>query len=87
VADTLQSGDSGPEVAELQQWLVNLGYHVEVNSQFDEYTLEAVKSYQQYCSVEVTGIADATTLSYVEAHANTAAQSTYHQDGYDGSYQ
>jgi len=77
VADTLRLGDSGPEVAALQQRLVGLGYQLEVTSSYDDHTYEAVKGYQQYCGVDVTGIADPSTLSYLEAHASTAAQGTY----------
>ncbi len=85
VADTLQLGDSGPEVAALQQQLAGLGYQLEVTSSYDDYTYEAVKSYQQYCGVDVTGIADPNTLSYLEAHASTAALGTYEQGTYDQS--
>jgi len=85
VTEALQIGDSGSEVAELQQRLADLGYQIPVSGSYDEQTYEAVKSYQQYCGVEVTGVADTNTLSYLEAHASTAAQGTYHQDqeGYE----
>src|SRR5215468_3059668 len=48
VADTLRLGDSGPEVAALQQRLVGLGYQLEVTSSYDDHTYEAVKGYQQH---------------------------------------
>lgn len=83
VADTLQLGDTGPEVAALQQRLAGLGYQLRVTSSYDDHTYEAVKSYQQYCGVDVTGIADTNTRTYLEAHASTAAQGTYDQVGYD----
>jgi len=82
VADSFQLGDSGPEVAELQQRLVALGYQLPVTGSYDEETYESIKSYQQYCGVEVTGIADPNTLSYLEAHASTAEQGTYDQESY-----
>jgi peptidoglycan hydrolase-like protein with peptidoglycan-binding domain len=79
VADTLQAGDSGPEVEQLQTQLLNLGYQVEVNSQYDEATTEAVRLYQQQNTLQETGIADLDTQNYVETHANQNSNQGYEE--------
>jgi peptidoglycan hydrolase-like protein with peptidoglycan-binding domain len=83
VADTLQAGDSGPEVEQLQQHLQNLGYQLEVNSQYDETTTEAVRLYQQQNSLLDTGIADLDTQNYVETHANQNVAQAADQGNYE----
>ncbi|MDT4899581.1 MAG: putative peptidoglycan binding domain [Pseudonocardiales bacterium] len=83
MADTLQAGDSGPEVEQLQQHLQNLGYQLEVNSQYDETTTEAVRLYQQQNSLLDTGIADLDTQNYVETHANQNVGQAADQGNYE----
>lgn len=51
-----QSGDDGPEVVELQERLVQLGYSLTADGVFGDETLNAVKKYQQAQGMEVDGV-------------------------------
>jgi hypothetical protein len=84
VNEPLQSGDSGPEVDELHQQLAALGYQVNTAGPFDEYTEQAVRSYQEYCGLEATGVADANLREYLFAAAQYD-QSAYDEGGYETS--
>ncbi len=67
--ETLQPGDTGSDVQQLQQQLAGLGYPVSVTGEFDELTEQAVRGYQEYCGVEATGVADAGIRQQLEATA------------------
>ena len=60
-----QSGDEGPEVVELQERLIQLGYNISVaDGVFGSETTAAVKKYQQDIGAEVDGVVgDATYYS------------------------
>ena len=52
-----QSGDEGPEVVELQERLIQLGYNISVaDGVFGSETTAAVKKYQQDIGAEVDGV-------------------------------
>lgn len=52
-----QSGDEGPEVVELQERLIQLGYNISVaDGVFGSETTSAVKKYQQDIGAEVDGV-------------------------------
>lgn len=52
-----QSGDEGPEVVELQERLIQLGYNISVaDGVFGAETASAVKKYQQDIGAEVDGV-------------------------------
>ena len=62
-AQTLQKGDSGPQVKALQNALKNLGYYTgSLDSSFGYSTATAVSDFQRANSLTVTGIANPTTL-------------------------
>jgi hypothetical protein len=71
---TLQRGDDGDEVMQLQEALVALGYDVgEPDGSFGPATEEAVKKFQADAGLEADGIAGPATLSAVnEALASNA---------------
>lgn len=52
----LQPGTTGTHVERLQRDLSQLGYRVEVNGVFDEFTENAVKKFQQDNNLTVDGI-------------------------------
>lgn len=60
---TLQLGDSGDNVADLQSKLASLGfYEGEINGTYDELTKESVEKFQIHQGLEATGIAEQQTL-------------------------
>ena len=59
---SLQPGDSGPEVGELQQSLANYGYGIAVAGTYDDATLMVVTAFQRHFRPAlVHGIADPST--------------------------
>ena len=58
-----QKGDTGDEVRSIQERLVELGYEVTVNGNFDDLTEDAVSGFQRWNDLLVTGIVDKTTYS------------------------
>lgn len=61
VYTTLRSGDTGDPVVELQDMLRQLGYLTAVSGVYDDATVSAVKTFQQYNGLTSDGIAGATT--------------------------
>lgn len=59
--DNIAFGDRGDRVMELQAALVKAGLNIKVDRDFGEQTRQAVKDYQQYHGLAVTGVADADT--------------------------
>ena len=53
---TLENGDSGEAVVQLQKELNEHGYHVAIDGDFGPKTLEAVKSFQSNKGLEVDGV-------------------------------
>ena len=67
-----ERGHSGQEIGELQQRLSDLGFEISVTHEFDEYTEEALRRYQQdWLYAEGTGVADEGTLGQLEYHHST----------------
>ena len=57
-----QSGDEGPEVVELQERLIQLGYNISIaDGVFGSETTAAVKKYQQDIGAEVDGVVGTAT--------------------------
>ena len=59
--ETLRKGDRGDEVVQLQDVLCQLGYLSEVTGEYDNATVAAVRTFQQYNGLAVDGLAGATT--------------------------
>ena len=58
----LQYGDAGEEVLRLQRRLANLGfYYDEINGEYNDFTLNAVKGFQAHSGLQETGIASEDT--------------------------
>jgi peptidoglycan hydrolase-like protein with peptidoglycan-binding domain len=67
-----ERGHSGQEIGEMQQRLADLGFEIGVTNEFDEYTEEALRRYQQdWLYAEGTGVADEGTLNHLEYHHST----------------
>ena len=60
---TLRSGDSGADVTQMQQALVNLKYTLSVTGTYDAATKEAVIAFQQRNQLSVDGVAGPNTLT------------------------
>lgn len=58
---TLRKGDRGDDVVQLQDVLCQLGYLKEVTGEYDNATVAAVRTFQQYNGLAVDGVAGATT--------------------------
>jgi peptidoglycan hydrolase-like protein with peptidoglycan-binding domain len=69
---TLQLGDTGAEVSDLQDRLYQLGYDLYGSGQYDTYTQEAVRRFQTDYGLEPTGVADDDTLGYVNHYTASA---------------
>ena len=61
VPQTLSRGMNGSDVERLQTDLSAKGYEVSVNGNFDEYTEDAVKSFQKDNGLTVDGVVGAET--------------------------
>ena len=58
---TLRKGDRGDDVVQLQDALCQLGYLSTVTGEYDNATVAAVRTFQQYNGLAVDGVAGATT--------------------------
>lgn len=68
----------GPEVALLQQYLVEQGYDVKINETFDLQTFTALKAFQLAQGLSPTGMTDAATCQILNQHfAHTHALACY----------
>lgn len=54
-------GDQGSEVAEIQGYLIRLGYDVQADGDYGPSTVDAVKSFQKSQGLAVSGMVDANT--------------------------
>ena len=72
---TLQFGSKGDDVKELQQYLNNNGYSLNVDGDFGNNTLSAVKDYQQKNGLDVDGIVGDNTWGKLLG-SNTSANSS-----------
>ncbi len=89
--DTLEKGDKGTAVKQLQQRLKELGYYsATIDSSYGTQTVNAVKAFQKKNGLSQTGIADAATQkklnssSAVKANASTTEVSGTLQKGHRG---
>lgn len=62
----LKRNDVGTDVAELQDYLLQKGYKIKIDSEFGEATENAVKDFQKKNNIDVTGTVDVTTLYYIK---------------------
>ncbi|MBR4080170.1 MAG: peptidoglycan-binding protein [Clostridia bacterium] len=60
---TVRKGDRGDLVVQLQDALVQLGYLSNVTGEYDNATVAAVRTFQQYNGLAVDGVAGSTTQS------------------------
>ena len=75
---TLSKGDKNDDVLEMQTRLYQLGFLLDDrDGAFGTKTQTAVKQFQQYAGLEVTGIADAATLTVL--YSDTAPRTEYAQ--------
>lgn len=60
-ADAFRMGDQGAEVAEIQGYLIKLGYDVMADGDFGPSTVDAVKSFQKSQGLKENGMVDENT--------------------------
>lgn len=86
MSDYFDLGATGPEVDEMHQQLASLGYDVGPTYEYDDYTANALRSFQQDClGAEATGVADADTLAQLRAYTgyetSGSASAEYYEAG------
>lgn len=65
-SEFLSYGSSGPEVAEVQQKLRNLGYSIPVDGVFGYDTEQAVKALQTACGLHIDGVVGEDTALFLD---------------------
>ena len=73
---SLELGDKGAEVADLQRGLVRHGYDIVVDGDFGNGTLNALKSFQRANGLVADGIAGPLTLARLNADSSSSAPPT-----------
>src|SRR5690625_3254142 len=69
--ELLQKGDYGEAVDQLQHFLIEIGYPIEQTNIYDELTTWAITDLQlQSSNINVTGIYDEQTKSFIESVLN-----------------
>ncbi len=64
----MKLGDKGPEVKELQEKLIALGYDLKADGDFGPKTLAAVKAFQKQHDLEDDGVVGKLTLKKIQEH-------------------
>ncbi|WP_309640702.1 peptidoglycan-binding protein [Flavobacterium sp.] len=73
VALVLSKGARGSEVTQIQKYLYEIGYTIEIDGWFGNQTETLLKEYQSQNAMSVTGIADAMTIGALQEDANQMA--------------
>lgn len=73
VATVLSKGTRGSKVTQIQKYLYDLGYAIEIDGWFGNQTETILKDYQSKNSMAVTGMADAVTIGALQEDANQIA--------------
>lgn len=74
-AETLESGDEGQEVKDVQVRLSSLGYGIDVDGNFGPSTAEAVRKFQAAYDMEVDGVIGQTTYQALMGRAMPVSRS------------
>lgn len=73
VDPTLSIGARGSKVTQIQKYLFDIGYTVDIDGWFGNQTENLLKEYQAKNFMKVTGIADAVTIGALQEDANKIA--------------
>lgn len=73
VATTLSKGARGSQVTQIQKYLYDLGYVIEIDGWFGNETETRLKDYQTKNAMTATGSADAITIGALQEDANQMA--------------
>ena len=73
VNTTLSKGARGSQVTQIQKYLFDLGYTIEIDGWFGNQTETLIKEYQTKNAMRVTGMADAATIGALQEDANQIA--------------
>lgn len=67
---TINKGDRGSDVTQIQKYLYDLGYKIEIDGWFGNETERLLKEYQTKNAMKITGVADALTIGALKEDAN-----------------
>ena len=70
---TLTKGDKGSKVTQIQKYLYDLGYAIEIDGWFGNQTETMLKDYQTKNAMTVTGVADIVTIGALQEDAHEMA--------------
>ncbi len=70
IKKTISKGDRGSDVTQVQKYLYNLGYQIEIDGWFGNETERLLKEYQSKNAMKVTGVADALTIGALKEDVN-----------------
>ena len=73
VTTSLVKGARGSEVTQIQKYLYDLGYTIEIDGWFGNQTETLLKEYQTKNAMTVTGLADVVTIGALQEDANQIA--------------
>lgn len=73
VATTLSKGARGSQVTQVQKYLFDIGYTVDIDGWFGNQTETLLKEYQAKNFMKVTGMADAVTVGALQEDSNKIA--------------
>lgn len=67
---TVAKGDRGSDVTQIQKYLYDIGYKIEIDGWFGNETERLLKEYQDKNAMKVTGVADALTIGALKEDSN-----------------
>lgn len=70
VATSIKKGDRGSKVAQIQKYLYDIGYEIEIDGWFGSQTEAFLKEFQIRNTMNASGIADAVTIGALQGEAN-----------------
>ena len=70
VSTSLVKGDRGSKVTQVQKYLYDIGYEIEIDGWFGAQTETMLKNFQTKNAMTSTGIADAVTIGALQGEAN-----------------
>ena len=73
VSNSVMKGDRGSKVTQIQKYLYDIGYEIEIDGWFGAQTETLLKEYQTKNAMNASGIADAVTIGALQEDANQLA--------------
>ena len=70
VSNSVVKGDRGSKVTQIQKYLYDIGYEIEIDGWFGAQTETFLKEFQTKNAMNISGIADAVTIGALQGEAN-----------------